>query len=453
MRFSNRSGALSLVAIILVLIPFILRFGISLSSPLYVIYDILYIFIIVYPVVFIRFIKGNIKREIIVLIAVLSVSLYILHVSLLLNSGQPINNFSLLAFDTILYAIMLFFILFAASFLSTLLKRKYGKLIGKACYITVIIGALLLFILSWIDARYFLILILLYYFFSLFYNIFNAEKDISEALRGRIILEHLAPLLVLLIISGMAYGVAMYKLSYSTDPREKTDLITEMLTHNRWCYMENNCLFKRIGQATDLFTWLMLGYSRCGGVAHISTDLLNQYGVEAYYAGFPGEDHFFVVVNISGRLYVIDPGLYSKTVTMEERIIDRLKNWGGISYIAIYRGNDVIELTDKYPGILSYDTIIIQILNNGKSVPNACVTLKHKFQTYKVTEIPGNGYCLYTNSRGEVVIHLGVPYYIEKAQYYEPFFHVYVDGKDTGITVTSTGTNTTHYIVVTYPSK
>jgi len=295
----------------------------------------------------------------------------------------------------------------------------------------------------------FVLLIIIYYATS-YYFILSKNK-VNATLRNYTV--YFVPVLTLLIASSVVYGIVYHELSQLTDPYEKTNYIASLLTHNRWCYIDNSCLLKNIGQASDLFTWIVMGYSRCSGIAYIAMVLLNQYGVEAYYAGFPGEDHFFVVANISGKLYVIDPGLYNRAVTIEERIRDRLKNWGSISYIAVYRGDGVIDLTNKYPEILPYDTIVIKVLNNSKPVPNACIILKHRFQNYKETEIPGNGYCLYTNSSGEVVIHLGIPHYKEKAQYYEPFFHIYVDGKDTGITVSSNGTYTTQYIVVHYPSK
>ncbi len=439
--------------IVIVLATFILRFLINLSFQLRVVYDVLLIIIVFYPVFFVSIIRGYFEKIEIICIIATSLTLYVPYLFRLLTSGQIIGINKFLAFDTILYGTIISFIFISLSYILALWKTKHRVILRSVYYI---IHAALIVVLIWCslsDAKYFLFLLIIYYCYSLIYITFIVRRTSNFISLRKIILLYISPIVVLLVICSVLYGIIVYTLAYSTNSYQKVDLVANLLTHNRWCYLDNDCLFKLVGQSKDLFTWLIFGYSRCGGVARIGTDLLNQYGVEAYYAGFPGEDHFFVVVNISGRLYVIDPGLYDKAVTMEKRIRDRLKNWGGLSYIAVYHGDEVIELTDKYPDILPYDTIIIQVLNNSRPVPNACITLRHKFQTYKTTEIPGKEHCLYTDSNGEVIIHLGIPHYKDDAEIYEPFFHVYIDGKDTGIIVTSTGTNTTHYIVVPYPSN
>lgn len=422
-----------------------------------IVYDLFYVFIVLYPLILSRNYKWSLGKEILQSFLALTSLLLFIYIRSLLLQGITITLYHLLVIDIVLYSIMFAFPYYLIKrFLTQKLIPRFLK-VGKALNIILDITLSVLVLLLLISISilimdsgvlaFFVFLIIIYYMISYFLILNNINATVGNCF------VYFAPLFTLLIVSGTVYGIVSYELSQLSDPLDKANYVAGLLSHNRWCYTDNNCLLKNIGQATDLFTWIVMGYSRCGGVAHIATDLLNQYGVEAYYAGFPGEDHFFVVVNISGRLYVIDPGSYSNAVLMEKRIIDRLKNWGGISYIVAYRDNDIIELTDKYPDILPYDTIIIQVLNNSWPVLDACVTLRHKFQTHKTTEIPGNGHCLNTNSDGEVVIHLGVPHYKDKAKIYEPFFHVYIDGKDTGITVTSTETNTAHHVAVPYPSN
>ena len=51
------------------------------------------------------------------------------------------------------------------------------------------------------------------------------------------------------------------------------------------------------------------------------------------------------------------------------------------------------------------------------------------------------------------MIHLGAPRYNEKTGEYEPYFWVYIDNIDTGIKITSTGSDKTDYVIILYPSR
>ncbi len=269
--------------------------------------------------------------------------------------------------------------------------------------------------------------------------------------RGRILLIYFAPLIIFLIC-----GVAYYSHITSTvmqyeDPVELANYVNDLIRrHTVWCY--HGCPFKELGQVEHVISWVLFGYARCGGSASVAKALLERGGLKAYLASFPGEDRAFVIANISGELYSIDPGYFENITSIECRIKRRILEYGNITYVAMHLDEGgFIELTSFFPKLIRYDTIVIKVLKNNMPVANACVELRHKFGG-RIVSIPGNERCFHTNPEGEIIVHLGPPkYYAKKAGDYEPYFWIYVNRENTGITVTSTGTFTIKYVTVTLP--
>lgn len=204
-------------------------------------------------------------------------------------------------------------------------------------------------------------------------------------------------------------------------------------------------VLKLLRAGNDFLWWVIFGVGACGEMANVGVKMLRDVGLEAMVVAFPGEDHTFAQVKINNTWMVFDPGYYKgKIVTWEQRINDRTREYGNISYIAAYVNGGFIELTHKY---IPTDTIIIKVLHKGEPLSSACVTLTHKFLNKEVP-IPGNGLCFYADTNGYVTIHLGPPKYYEKASPYEPYFKIIVNGKDSGIKVSSTGSHKTHRVEV-----
>ena len=202
---------------------------------------------------------------------------------------------------------------------------------------------------------------------------------------------------------------------------------------------------KPLRAGNDFLWWVIFGVGACSEMANVGVKMLRDVGLEAMVVAFPGEDHTFAQVKINNTWMVFDPGYYKgKIVTWERRINDRIREYGNISYIAAYVNGEFIELTHKY---IPTDTIIIRVLHNREPLSSACIILTHKFLNKEVP-IPGNELCFYTDTNGYITIHLGPPKYYEKASPYEPYFKIIVNGKDSGIKVSSTGSHKTQYIEV-----
>ncbi len=73
------------------------------------------------------------------------------------------------------------------------------------------------------------------------------------------------------------------------------------------------------------------------------------------------------------------------------------------------------------------------------------VKLVHKFQG-KDTAIPCTS--LYTDGEGRVVLKLGRISYNERVQPAEDYYWVYINGRNTGVKVSSEGRGEVHYIRV-----
>lgn len=260
------------------------------------------------------------------------------------------------------------------------------------------------------------------------------------------------PVVVFVLCGLICYLYIILTINQYNNPMDVASYVNNLTTYyTRWCY--SNCPYQWLGQVQHVYSWILFGYAKCGGIANVVKELLSIRGVEAYLAQFPGEDHTFVVVNINDSWHVVDPGYFSKPIPIDDRIRFRLKEFGNVSYMVMYFDNgSFIELTDKFPSLIRYDTIVIKVVKNNTPVAGACVVLVHKFQG-RTTSLPGNGLCFHTNGNGEVIVHLGVPKYNSKAGDYEPYFWIYVNDVNSGKTVTSTGTNTTHYVTVSVSSK
>lgn len=195
----------------------------------------------------------------------------------------------------------------------------------------------------------------------------------------------------------------------------------------------------------DFWKFLLVGVGACGETAMATTTFLNDLNIEARQASFPGEDHAFVEVKIDDNWLILDPGYYlSELLTREERAARRIENIGAISYVIAYVDSSFVELTRYY---VPTDTIVIRVTYGGEPLANAQIYLSHKFVNRQL-RLPDSTSTFYSDGNGTIVLHMGTLNYNSKAEEYEPYYWIYVDGKNTGYNVTSTGTGKTHFIEI-----
>ncbi len=186
----------------------------------------------------------------------------------------------------------------------------------------------------------------------------------------------------------------------------------------------------------------MVGILGCGEIADHEVSLLKYMGFKARKVMFPGEDHALVEVMVDGEWMVSDPGYEMYLISRGERAEKRIKEVGCLSYVCAVENGSNLELTEFY---VPYDIFVIRVFKNGKPLQGAHVELRHKFRNniLKIPCVP-----LVTNSSGEVVPKIGVIRYNQRFQPSEDFYRIFVDGKDTGIKIISSGTGKVHYIRV-----
>jgi hypothetical protein len=191
----------------------------------------------------------------------------------------------------------------------------------------------------------------------------------------------------------------------------------------------------------DFWKFLIVGMGQCGEMSMATTFYLSELGIEARKVVLPGDNHGFVEVMLNGSWWVVDPGYYQgKIITQQERGNNRISEFGAISYVITYADSSFIELTQKYTPT---DTIIIRVTLGCEHLVNAQVILKHLFMSGEWS-LP----TFYTDGNGTVVLHLGALNYNDKAKEYENFYHIFINGKDTGFKATSTGINQVRIIEI-----
>jgi hypothetical protein len=189
----------------------------------------------------------------------------------------------------------------------------------------------------------------------------------------------------------------------------------------------------------------LVGVGACGELAMATVTYLKNLGFEARKVVFPGEDHAFVEVKINGEWRVLDPGYYpSENLTRKERAERRLTEFGAISYVIGYVDSSFVELTQYY---VPTDTIIIKVTHEGEPFANAEISLRHKFMS-RTLQLPDNGVSFCSDGNGTVTFHLGALNYNSKANEFEPYFWIYINGRNTGYNVTSTGTGQTQFVEI-----
>jgi len=182
----------------------------------------------------------------------------------------------------------------------------------------------------------------------------------------------------------------------------------------------------------NFLKFLLVGVCGCGDLAYSTISFIDFLDLESRPVSFVGEDHMFVEVFLDDHWLVVDPGYSMTLVTQEERGLARLKEIGGLSYVVANPDDNPIDLTDYY---VTTDQIIIQILSNGEPITNAEVTLKHTFHG-STFNLPSFN----SDDNGTVTINLGPTEYSNPAiQPAEPFYWVFVNGKNTSTTVNSSG--------------
>ena len=187
----------------------------------------------------------------------------------------------------------------------------------------------------------------------------------------------------------------------------------------------------------DFWKYLLVGTGACLETAIATKTLLNEAGFEAREVSLPGEDHAFVEVKMNDTWMVVDPGYsFLEPITREQRAAARIREFGAISYAIAYSGSSFIEVTSSY---VPTDTIIIKVTHGIEPIVNTQVYLVHKFMS-RTLQIPDAATSFYTDANGEVTLHIGALTFNENANEYDTCYWVYVNGKNTGYNVTSTGT-------------
>jgi hypothetical protein len=189
----------------------------------------------------------------------------------------------------------------------------------------------------------------------------------------------------------------------------------------------------------------MTGVGACGELAMSTSTFLNSLGINSREVNFPGEDHTFVEVMLNGTWFVIDPGYYHGQILKREQRGDyRLTEMGAVSYVIADVNSSFVELTQSY---VPTDTIKIKVVNANEPVLDAQVYLEHTFmgQTWR---LPDATHVFYSDTNGTVTLHMGSLNYTSVAGKVDSFYKVYVNGKLTPYTVTSTGSNKTQYVEI-----
>ncbi len=195
----------------------------------------------------------------------------------------------------------------------------------------------------------------------------------------------------------------------------------------------------------DYWRFLLTGGGMCKEMSIAGVNLMNAVGLTARRIVFPGEDHALIEVKIGGSWLVSDPGSYRGIlISRTERAEQRIERVGSLSYVIAYREDGFIELTQQY---VSTDTIVINVKRNGEPVAGAEVALRHRFNGI-ITQLPSDDRTFQSDVNGTVTLHLGRLHYIHEFKGSEEYYWIYVNGKDSGYNVTSTGTGQLHLLEI-----
>lgn len=191
--------------------------------------------------------------------------------------------------------------------------------------------------------------------------------------------------------------------------------------------------------SSDFLKFLIVGAGSCGEMAHATKAFFDNLNLESRIVIFPGEDHMFVEVKLNGTWLVVDPGYGLTLVTREERGSRRLERLGGLSYVVAYTDQGLIELTPYY---VTTDRIVIRVTENGEPIANARIVLKHTFMGKKIS-LPK----LHSDVNGTVEFNLGpLAYNNSKIEPAEPYYWIYVNGQNTELKVSSSGSGQSIYV-------
>lgn len=230
-----------------------------------------------------------------------------------------------------------------------------------------------------------------------------------------------------------------YSLNDAENDRKRIQFISGYLMDSHTSFWGPFGIYYSPHRVGDNFLkfWLE-GVSACGDMAEITMVFIDSLDLDNRRIDFCGEDHAFVEVFLDGKWLVVDPGYRITLATQRERGQARLKDMGGLSYVVTNIGDDPLDLTENY---VITDQITIKILQNGKPLPDAIVTLKHEFHGAQFG-LPS----FETDENGTLIISLGPMNYtntsIEPA---EPFYWIWVNGEKTNTQVTSSGSGKSTY--------
>lgn len=271
----------------------------------------------------------------------------------------------------------------------------------------------------------------------------NSRKTESVLLSKKVIA------LSLIMILSMPYVVTMFgfrsvlSVAEAASDADKVELVSDyvrFVTTSFWGLRGVERGYVSIHRASsDLLKFLIVGAGSCGEMAHATKAFLDNLNMESRLVSFPGEDHVFVEVKMQGDWLVVDPGYGLNLVTREERGLKRCKNIGGLSYVVAYTDQGLVELTQHY---VTTDRIVVRILDNGEPTALAKVMFQHTFMGSR-RSLPE----FFTDSNGTVELSLGpLTYNNSKIEPAEPYYWIFVNGKNTKLKATSTGSGKLTFI-------
>jgi hypothetical protein len=195
----------------------------------------------------------------------------------------------------------------------------------------------------------------------------------------------------------------------------------------------------------DWWKFLLSGAGQCREMATATIVFMSKLNIDARKVKLAGEDHAFVEAKINGTWYVIDPGYFpSEILTRQQRAARRIAEFGAISYVIAYVGSSFVELTPYY---VKTDAIVIRVTYDKEPKANAKIHLEHKFMG-NTWNLPDSSLSFFTDGNGTVTFNIGALNYNTKAAPCEPYYWVYVNDRNTGYNVTSTGTGKTRLIEI-----
>jgi hypothetical protein len=175
-----------------------------------------------------------------------------------------------------------------------------------------------------------------------------------------------------------AYNNQLSTIENQSNDREKIEVISKFVLNSHTPFWGDfgKIFYAPLRANDDFLKFLVLGVAGCGDMAFSTCNYLDFLEMDSRVVGFSGEDHALAEVYYENEWMVIDPGYSYTLITQQQRGQKRVEEMGGLSYVVTKYNNTKVDLTKKY---VPTDQVTIKVIENDFAVPNASVSLKHKF--------------------------------------------------------------------------